>query len=353
MEKSLQSLKMCNPKTKGHEISDLNVTLPHPSVDWTPETGYPPGTPVHFLPWRPWGAGTHLGLTIVMDSELDEYYCSSEASTGFKIVLHNPVETPKIATFGTFISPGEQTQYVIQPIINIATQSIEGVAEDKRQCVFSNERRLRFYRTYTQHNCILECEANFTLSFCECVMYYMPKDRFSRICGKRDLECANRAKLAMEMRLSDSLTNITKIVNGTNRPKCGCLPGCYGLSYTKTQSASLLSGKLKIKPELLGNKDPQYFERNIAVLHLFFQDTQFTGFMKGELFGFTEFLSNTGGLLGLFMGFSFLSAFEAFYFLSLRLWCTVIRKRKIESELLETEQADKKFKHMFPFPFLR
>lgn len=28
----------------------------------------------------------------------------------------------------------------------------------------------------------------------------------------------------------------------------------------------------------------------MAVVHFFFEETQFTGFTKGELFGFTEFL---------------------------------------------------------------
>lgn len=31
------------------------------------------------------GAGSHLGLTIVADAALDEYYCSSTVSTGFKV----------------------------------------------------------------------------------------------------------------------------------------------------------------------------------------------------------------------------------------------------------------------------
>lgn len=32
------------------------------------------------------------------------------------------------------------------------------------------------------------------------------------------------------------------------------------------------------------------------------------------------FLANSGGLLGLFMGFSFMSAVEVIYFLTLRVW---------------------------------
>lgn len=44
----------------------------------------------------------------------------------------------------------------------------------------------------------------------------------------------------------------------------------------------------------------------------------------------TIFVSaNTGGLLGLFMGFSFLSAVEVIYFISLRLWCSISKKKKI------------------------
>lgn len=37
--------------------------------------------------------------------------------------------------------------------------------------------------------------------------------------------------------------------------------------------------------------------------------------------------ADTGGLLGLFMGFSFLSAVEGLYFLTLRLWCSLVRNR--------------------------
>lgn len=56
-----------------------------PSVDWSPEKGFPDGTPITHLPWRPWGPGTDNGLSIVLDAEIDEYRCSSETSVGFKV----------------------------------------------------------------------------------------------------------------------------------------------------------------------------------------------------------------------------------------------------------------------------
>ncbi|XP_065217344.1 pickpocket protein 28-like [Planococcus citri] len=321
-------------------FSDVNITFPFTYVDWTPERGYPRDTPLNHIPWRPWGAGSHLGLTIVLNAELDEYYCSSEASHGFKATLHNPVETPKISAFGTLLRPGTETQVIISPIINLASLQLTKINQDKRQCFFSDEKVLRFYRTYTQRNCILECESNFTLYFCQCVMYYMPKDSTTRICGKQDIPCANRAKLAMETKLGWLYMNATKRNHNTQKPNCGCLPGCFSIIYEKKEFSSDISSKFKVK-------DPFYYRKNMAMVHFFFTDAQFTSIIKGELFGTTELLSGTGGLLGLFMGFSFLSVFEALYFATLRFWCSIRQKRKHVSEKIAASKITPKT--LYPF----
>lgn len=61
-----------------------------------------------------------------------------------------------------------------------------------------------------------------------------------------------------------------------------------------------------------------FIRKNVALVHIYVQESGFRSFTKGELIGFTEFLSNTGGLLGLFLGFSVLSLIEIVYFMSLR-----------------------------------
>lgn len=58
-------------------------------------------------------------------------------------------------------------------------------------------------------------------------------------------------------------------------------------------------------------------------VNIFFKDTQFITSRRSELYGPTDFLANCGGLLGVFLGCSFLSLFEIFYFLTLRLWCNI------------------------------
>lgn len=63
-----------------------------------------------------------------------------------------------------------------------------------------------------------------------------------------------------------------------------------------------------------------------------------------ELIGFTEFLSNTGGLLGLFMGFSVFSIIEVFYFLTLRPYSNYMKVSR--NRRLAFERMFKKFKRL-------
>lgn len=109
---------------------------------------------------------------------------------------------------------------------------------------------------------------------------------------------------------------------------------------------------------------------NMAVVHLFFVDSQFTKYVKNELFGFIEFLckylisitiikinknqirftASTGGLLGLFLGFSFLSFMEIIYFLTLRVgyrWYS--RRSSQRPPPLKIHPLDDSKKVIYPF----
>lgn len=46
------------------------------------------------------GTGRRLGLHLVLNADVPDYFCSSTNSFGFKILLHNPVEMPQISYYG-------------------------------------------------------------------------------------------------------------------------------------------------------------------------------------------------------------------------------------------------------------
>ncbi|KAK0183188.1 hypothetical protein PV327_001254 [Microctonus hyperodae] len=331
--------------------SDLNITYPYPMMDWKPETGYNDTVHLDTQPWRPYGAGSYWGLSLALDTESNDYYCSSTSGVGFKMLLHNPVETPKIADFGFALSPGKETRIVITPRIYSASWSILGISRKKRKCFFTTERRLKYYRTYTQRNCLLECEANFTQKICHCVQYYMPKSANTPICGKKDDICATDARRLMETNLYDDETTAGKL-NVTETPSCNCWPGCFEINYDYTMSHSMLVPTFYTDESYI-KKNKTYFTNNMAVVHLYFVESQFPKYVKSELFGFIDFLSNIGGLLGLFMGFSFLSAVEVIYFMTLRVWCRIcdsnITTPRNSTSLIHVKATNPNSKIIYPF----
>ena len=57
----------------------------------------------------------------------------------------------------------------------------------------------------------------------------------------------------------------------------------------------------------------KYTSNNIAILKVFFRDPYYTLINKDQQMTLISFIANTGGLLGLFMGLSFVSLFEMLY----------------------------------------
>lgn len=102
-----------------------------------------------------------------------DYLCQ-EGMQGHKIVLVSPDETPAI--FDNFIYLDRKKEIVLSvtPQYIMPSKNIEKYDPAIRNCFFDNERYLRFFNKYNQKNCELECLTNFTITKCECTVFYMP-----------------------------------------------------------------------------------------------------------------------------------------------------------------------------------
>ncbi|XP_052565712.1 pickpocket protein 28 isoform X2 [Culex pipiens pallens] len=296
--------------------TDSSVGSPFEPIEWIPEGGYVGVMKNNSFPRPIAGPGVTMGLAVVLDANVSDYFCSSTSSSGFKLLLHNPTETPKMAEYASYVRVGTESRVVVKPKISDASYLIRKVSQDQRQCVFANEANLSYFRTYSRNNCEMECEARLILEFCGCVLYYMPKVQEDvKICRKADAACYEEIKASIAFTANTSL-------------RCSCLPGCFEISYSmEITSANLCIGKFKINEKLITQTDA-YARENIALLYIYFTETYFRSFTKGELVGFTDFVSNIGGLLGLFMGFSLISLAELLYFVTLRPLFARRRERK-------------------------
>lgn len=169
-----------------------------------------------------------MGLTVLLNVNLADYHCSTTNSAGFKVLLHNPTETPKIADYGFSITAGHETRVVITPRISDASPLITRVPIKQRKCVFSDEGNLTYFSTYSRKNCEMECESRYLIEQCGCVLYYMPRfDESTNICNRDDWQCYETIKLAVESASNDSF-------------QCNCLPGCFEMNYGAEVSTARL-----------------------------------------------------------------------------------------------------------------
>ncbi|OXU30358.1 hypothetical protein TSAR_015887 [Trichomalopsis sarcophagae] len=204
-------------------------------LDWNPEYTFT-NESANAIPWRAFSSGSNYGLTLALDVDADEYYCSSTA--------------------------------------------------------ISND---------------------------------------TRICGKSDDGCALEARTFMKKKLYEDEDPLATSFNVTKVPNCRCYPGCFEINYSTEISQSMLMATFDIPVEYFKN-DAEYFEKNIALVHIFFIDDSYMKYSKNQLYGFAELLSNTGGLLGLFMGFSLLSVIEIVYYFFIRIWWRIWRKKTNKNE---------------------
>lgn len=170
-------------------------------------------------------------------------------TNGFRLSLHMPVDFPQISSYFYSIPFNQQTTFIIKPQMIYASKDIKDYTPESRQCYLNHERKLKFFKIYTQLNCEEECKAKFIKEACNCVPFYMPHNNNTNICDHSQLECVYEAhsnystqelqKKLIEKQLKRDLkhgnTNKNderfKILKEMKKNFCNCLPTCTVIKY--------------------------------------------------------------------------------------------------------------------------
>ncbi|XP_047984439.1 pickpocket protein 28-like [Leguminivora glycinivorella] len=267
------------------------------------------------------GARPDLEIILVENATDVDESCNS-LSNGWKIYLQHPADMPQASLYYYAAIPDQVTSLALKFSILNTSESLMNYKSEQRQCYFPKDRKLLYFATYTPDNCRLECLSLYTYKRCGCVWYHMPHHNSSEIGTSQQRRCVEKAQ--------DELAS-----NKLKQSKCNCLPSCDSVHY----DAEILKTNFDIKKHMKAmNKKYDYTisdNYNYSRLEIYFKEPRFVSMRRSELFGLTDFLANCGGLLGLFLGFSFLSLVEIFYFCTLRLWCTLKKDIKIEKKKLK------------------
>ncbi|KAJ8712308.1 hypothetical protein PYW07_005150 [Mythimna separata] len=312
---------------------------------WSLEEGYAPGSPIETYPHRGAGFGIKAGLTFLLKAKnIDLDYLCRGPVQGFKILLHNPAELPRLSQ-QYFRSPLSQEVVVaVKPKMMTTSSGLKPYEPTRRQCYFPSERYLQYFKVYTQANCEMECLSNFTYTRCECVHFGMPYGPNMTVCNAGKRKCIKDAQMELvtiaiktglnSRDANETYSNNTAISDDDDSfrkalevsTKCRCLPACTSIEYEAETSQADYDWAALFRAFRL-NVSEELSDLSYSRVMVFFKEAQFITSRRSELYGQTDFLANCGGLLGLFMGFSILSVAEIVYFLTLRLCCLLWRRR--------------------------
>lgn len=126
-------------------------------------------------PFRTFRTGTNAGFNVILKilHENIDKLCDG-ALNGFRVTFHTPYEFPYFTKLQYYISSKRAVDFLITPKVILPSTGLHTYDPIERQCYFEHERRLEFFKIYTQGNCQLECAWNVTIKECDCFTLTMP-----------------------------------------------------------------------------------------------------------------------------------------------------------------------------------
>jgi acid-sensing ion channel, other len=242
--------------------------------------------------------GNGLKISMQRNRNIQEY--DNCAAPGF--VVHSPFELPGSYDHNERIDfyYGYDLEILITPEIIKTDKSLRSLQPNERGCYFEGEKNLKFFKIYTRRNCEFECYAEHFSRKLKCVPFYMVRNETTGVCDAR-------AGFDMEFEYYHALRNAER---------CQCLDECDSIKY-KIEVIAHSENDI----ETAGNYSLDAF----VSIHFKFKDLLIAPLRRYQPFTFTEFLAQSGGMMGLFAGISALSIIELMYFMTLRWMVNVVR----------------------------
>ncbi|XP_068895417.1 sodium channel protein Nach-like isoform X1 [Tenebrio molitor] len=136
--------------------------------------------------------GFNSGLKLHLDPDIQTVQYSSLHSSGLKVLVHSPWDYPGSGSIYKIVSAGRQSYLQVSASRIVCSSDIKRLSIEQRQCVYSEEVRLKYFQLYSDTNCLTECEETYLYARCGCVPFYYP---FStrRVCNITNIPCLDES----------------------------------------------------------------------------------------------------------------------------------------------------------------
>lgn len=189
-----------------HDFDSFGRGLPE-NFQWTLEGGYQT-TEIETIPSR------------ASETEISFSFKVFEKSTSSKFFVDFQKPTQMASNTRSYdIRHGEGKTFIFSAKVSSYSEDFRKFSPEKRGCYFSNERKLKYFKAYTEKNCLDECLSNYTLQTCGCVKFSMPRNDSTQICIWGD---ESRCYMDVIYKFPTKDVGI---------PPCGCYMTCHDIEY--------------------------------------------------------------------------------------------------------------------------
>ncbi|XP_077285575.1 pickpocket protein 28-like [Arctopsyche grandis] len=284
---------------------------------WSSDDGYSNDAPFDVYPMRGSDAGALSGMTIVLRSENQDIdpLCRG-TSRGFKISLHSPSDFPTVSQQYFHVPFGRETMIRVKPNMFTTSDDLKKENPQKRNCYYSKERKLKYFRVYTKKNCEMECLSNYTMMLCDCVTMSLPRDASIPVCSAGSIKCAMFARSDLAQReskvsLNNNIPNENELEEVLNElaSSCDCLPSCTSLEYDYEISQTDYDTR-KVYEAYNENVTR---DESMARAVIFFKDSRFVAHERSKPVEKSALLLSLIAILGILLAFSLIGMVDSLF----------------------------------------
>lgn len=257
-------------------------------------------------------AGVNYGLELVLNLEISEYLIGT-AQIGAIVMIQHPDEIGNAASEAIFVAP-KQSTYIGMKMVNISRLPKPFPEECIDHWPAGLVGRLTQNASYSQQACLKICLQRTIHTRCQCQSAQLPQLELNstlKICDTRrkvTRNCVEEVMFQAEEKVST----------------CKCPPRCQVINYEKTVSMTKWPTREDRVTFDRGKVDMNF--QNLAKVTVYFQTMTCQEVRQEKAYTTAKLFSSLGGILGMYVGFSFLSLFEILEIFGRRFWYIVTKK---------------------------
>jgi len=149
------------------------------------------------------GIGSDMGLTILLNLSLSDYYYPLKNFGGATTLIFDSTEFADSATGFVREVPIErdlETRITLGALSFYAVDEVQRYGVSKRKCLFPNDYPNEFGTNYVYGDCLMKCKLKSIMALCKCIPFNVPVnfndiDASLPYCNLGNVQCMNKYKV--------------------------------------------------------------------------------------------------------------------------------------------------------------